>query len=215
LFMSKQLLLSTVVILLLLTLCYPSSAQASSKIDVELQAVLDKSPPSELISIIVIFKDKPAEDQINILKTVHKMEITYVYRIINGVAGKAPAEEIPKIAEYEWVKEVWLDKRVYAMPDKAINTSELIERLQKENITVTITVTQPTTVTTTITSTLTQPTTVTSTQTEARTVTQTTTLTTTAIKEVPVDTTSYIAAIIALIIIIIILATLLIRRRRT
>jgi hypothetical protein len=73
------------------------------------------------------------------------------------------------------------------------------------------TVTQPTTVTTTITSILTQPTTVTSTQTEARTVTQTTT----AIKEVPVDTTPYIATIIALIIIIIILATLLIRRRRT
>jgi hypothetical protein len=77
------------------------------------------------------------------------------------------------------------------------------------------TVTQPTTVTTTITSTLTQPTTVTSTQTEARTVTQTTTLTTTAIKEVAVDTTPYIATIIALIIIIIILAILLIRRRRT
>jgi len=73
------------------------------------------------------------------------------------------------------------------------------------------TVTQPTTVTTTITSTLTQPTTVTSTQTEVRTVTQTTT----AIKEVPVDTTPYIATIIALIIIIIILAILLIRRRRT
>jgi len=73
------------------------------------------------------------------------------------------------------------------------------------------TVTQPTTVTTTITSTLTQPTTVISTQTEVRTVTQTTT----AIKEVPVDTTPYIATIIALIIIIIILAILLIRRRRT
>jgi hypothetical protein len=78
----------------------------------------------------------------------------------------------------------------------------------------TVTLTQPTTVTTTVTSTLTQPTTVTSTQTEVRTLTQTTTLTTTAIKEVPVDTTPYIAAIIALIIIIIILAILLIRRRR-
>ena len=75
----------------------------------------------------------------------------------------------------------------------------------------TVTLTQPTTVTTTITSTLTQPTTVTSTQTEVRTVTQTTT----AIKEIPVDTTPYIATIIALIIIIIILAILLIRRRRT
>jgi hypothetical protein len=96
---------------------------------------------------------------------------------------------------------------------------------QTATITKTTTITQPTTVTTTITSTLTQPTTVTSTQTETKTVTQpttvtstqtvtqTTTLTTTTIKEVPVDATPYIAAIIALIIIIIILAILLVRRR--
>jgi PGF-pre-PGF domain-containing protein len=83
-------------------------------------------------------------------------------------------------------------------------------------VTTTITETKTTTTTATLTqlttTTLTQPTTVT--KTEATTVTQTTMLTTTAIKEVAVDATPYIAAIIALIIIIIILAILPIKRRR-
>ena len=84
---------------------------------------------------------------------------------------------------------------------------------QPTTITTTSTITQPTTITTT----LTQPTitTLTTTQTETRTITQTTALTTTEIKEVAVDTTPYVAAIIALIIVIILLAILLIRRRIT
>jgi FtsZ-binding cell division protein ZapB len=108
-------------------------AQSSQKIDMELQKVLETAPSSELIAIIIVFQDKPTEDQLDTLNTIHKMEITFVYRIINGVAGRAPAEEIPKIAEYEWVKGILLDKKVYTMPDKTIKTSELIEMLQKEN----------------------------------------------------------------------------------
>lgn len=108
-------------------------AQPSDKLDAELQQVLERANPSDLIGIIIVFQDKPVEDQINTLKTAHKTEITYVYKIINGVAGKAPAGDIPKIAEYDWVKEIWLDKKVYATPNETVETSKLIETLQKEN----------------------------------------------------------------------------------
>ncbi len=108
-------------------------AKSSSKIDGELQRVLERSSPSEPIAVIVMFQGKPTDEQIDLLKTEHKMNITCVYKIIDGVAGRAPAEEIPKIAEYEWVKEVWLDRKVYATQDKTVETSQLIDELQREN----------------------------------------------------------------------------------
>jgi len=111
----------------------PVSAKPSGKIDAELQKVLEQSSPSEPIAIIVIFQSKPTEEQIDLLKTEHRMNITYIYEIIDGVAGRAPAEEIPKIAEYEWVREVWLDRKVYATQDKTVETSQLIDELQREN----------------------------------------------------------------------------------
>jgi hypothetical protein len=130
--MNRLSLLPIILLGILATMPYLALAQPSEKIDIELQKVLETADPSDLIAIIIVFQDKPTEDQINTLKTIHKMEITYVYKIINGAAGKAPAEEIPKIAEYEWVKEIWLDKKVYVAPDKTVETSKLIETLQKE-----------------------------------------------------------------------------------
>jgi len=122
-------------ILILISVLIPCSVltQPIEKIDIELRKVLETVNPSELIAIIIVFQDKPTEDQINTLKTVHKMEITYVYKIINGVAGRVSAEDIPKIATYNWVKEIWLDRKVYVTTESAINTSKLIENLQKEN----------------------------------------------------------------------------------
>lgn len=108
-------------------------AKSFDKVDLELQDVLERSNPSEPIGIIVVFYEEPSEDQINVLKTVHKMNISYVYKIIYAIAGKAPAGEIPKIAEYDWVKEIWLDKKVYVTGDKAVEVSQLIDGLQKEN----------------------------------------------------------------------------------
>lgn len=128
-----RLLLLFILMEILIVMNYPVFSKPLNKMDVELQMVLEKSNPSELISIIVVFHDEPTEDQINILKTVHKMNVTYVYRIIDGIAGKAPAEETPKIAEYDWVKEIWLDRKVYPMSDKTVKISELIEMFQKEN----------------------------------------------------------------------------------
>jgi predicted RNase H-like nuclease (RuvC/YqgF family) len=118
---------------LLTAISSPAFAKPSGKIDAELQKVLEQSSPSEPIAIIVIFQSKPTEEQIDLLKTEHKMNVTYIYEIIDGVAGRAPAEEIPKIAEYEWVKEVWLDRKVYATQDKTVETSQLIDELQREN----------------------------------------------------------------------------------
>jgi hypothetical protein len=118
--------------LILIFLC-SVFAQQYDKIDVELQEILEKSDPSKIINIIIVFKDKPNEDQLNILRINHKMEITHVYKIINGVAGKMQAGEIIKIANYDWVKEIWLDKKVYATSDKTMETSKLIETLQREN----------------------------------------------------------------------------------
>lgn len=95
--MSKLSLFLLVLIGVLATIPYLAFAQPSSdKIDAELQQVLERANPSDLIGIIIVFQDKPTEDQTNTLKTVHKMEITYVYKIIDGVAGKTPAGEIPK-----------------------------------------------------------------------------------------------------------------------
>jgi len=130
--MSKPLLV-LVLIGILATMPCSAFAQLSDKIDAELQAVLARSDPTDLIGIIIVFQDKPTEEQINTLKTVPEMDITYVYSIIPGVAGKAPAGEIPKIAKYDWVREIWLDKMVYVTSNKTVETSKLIETLQKEN----------------------------------------------------------------------------------
>jgi len=129
----KGLLLFLVLMGTLAALSSSVLAQPSSKIDPELQAVLSKSTPFELINIIVVFQSKPTDDQVNTLKTAHGMIIMYRYSIINGVAGKAPATEIPKIAEYDWVKEIWLDKAVYTLTDKTVKVSELMEALEEEN----------------------------------------------------------------------------------
>ena len=103
----------------------------SEKIDIELQEILKKSNPSEIIGIIIVFQDKPTEEQLNTLRINHKMEITHVYKIINGIAGKAQAGEIIKIANYDWIKKIWLDKKVYVMSNKTLEISELIETIQK------------------------------------------------------------------------------------
>ena len=110
-----------------------ATAHPQDKIDAELRAVVEKSDSFEPIGIIIVFRNKPTEDQVNTLKAVHKMEIAYVYKMINGVAGKVPAGEISKIAEYDWVKEIWLDRKVYTMPSRTVETSGLIETLQEEN----------------------------------------------------------------------------------
>jgi len=83
-----------------------ANVQRPDKIDNELQQVFNTAKPSDLISIIIVFKDKPIEDQLSTLEKVHSSEITYNYTIINAIAGKALAEEIPKIAEYDWVKQI-------------------------------------------------------------------------------------------------------------
>lgn len=108
-------------------------AQPLEKIDAELRKVLEVANPSDPVAIIVIFQGRPTEEQLNTLRVVNKMEISYVYKIIDGVAGRAPAEEVPKIAGYDWVKEVWLDKKVYATSGRAVETSKLIESLQEKN----------------------------------------------------------------------------------
>jgi len=112
---------------------YLASTQSVEKIDIELRKILGTVSPSELIAIIIVFQDKPTEEQLNTLKTVHKMQIVYVYKIIDGVAGRAPAGEIPKIAEYDWIKEIWLDRKVYVTTERTVDTSKFIESLQKEN----------------------------------------------------------------------------------
>jgi hypothetical protein len=131
-FINKQLLSFVLIEIIVMMPCL-ALAQPLDKIDAELRMVLERSAPSELIGIIIVFQDRPTEDQLNTLKTIHKMEITHVYRIINGVAGRVPAGEIPKIAKYEWVKEIWLDRKVYVTSSKTVETSELIGTFQEEN----------------------------------------------------------------------------------
>ncbi|MEM2240535.1 MAG: hypothetical protein QXL27_09605 [Candidatus Bathyarchaeia archaeon] len=128
----KKLLLPILIVVIIM-MNYLALAKPSDKMDIELQAVLEMSNPSEPIGVIVVFHEEPTEDQIDALRTVHKMNISYVYKIIHAIAGKAPAGEIPKIAEYDWVKEIWLDKKVYVTEDKAVETSQLIDKLQGES----------------------------------------------------------------------------------
>jgi hypothetical protein len=56
--------------------------------------------PSDPVAIIVTFQDRPTGERLNTLKTVNEMEISHVYKMIDGVAGKAPARKVPKIAKY-------------------------------------------------------------------------------------------------------------------
>ena len=128
----KRLSLFILIFILAMISC-PVHAQSSSKIDPDLQAVLNNADPSESINIIILFYDPPSDDQIDILKSTHKMEITYVYAIINGVAGSVKAGEIPKIAKYDWVKEIRLDKKVYGTLSRTVEISKLLEGFQREN----------------------------------------------------------------------------------
>jgi cell division protein FtsB len=125
--MNKKMLFLLIGILLMFNFAFAQS----EKIDIELQEILKKSNPSEIIGIIIVFQDKPTEEQLNTLRINHKMEITHVYKIINGIAGKAQAGEIIKIANYDWIKKIWLDKKVYVMSNKTLEISELIETIQK------------------------------------------------------------------------------------
>lgn len=129
----RRLLFTIFLIGILIWASTTSSTQSLAKIDAELQAILEKATPTDLIRVIVVFQDKPTEEQIEALTSVHRMKITYKYRIINGVAGEVPAGEIPEIAKYEWIKQIWLDRKVYATTNQSIETSKLIESLQKEN----------------------------------------------------------------------------------
>ena len=108
-------------------------AQSSSKIGPELQEVLNRLDPTERVNIIIVFQDRPSDNQIDILKSIHKMEVTHVYTIIDGVAGSVNAGEVPKIADYDWVKEIWLDKKVYGTSSSAVEMSKMLELIQREN----------------------------------------------------------------------------------
>ena len=121
------------VLLVFILLTVPRSLGSKDKVDEELLKVLETADPADMIRVIITFHNKPTEEQLKTLREEHGMDIARVYRIIHGLAGMIRAGEVLKVAEYEWVKEIWLDRKVYTMPDKTVKASELIETLQKEN----------------------------------------------------------------------------------
>jgi len=87
----------------------------SDKIDPALLALIRENPSSEIRVIVELFK-RPTNEQIEMLKG-DGMNVTHVYRIINAVAGTAPAGKIERIAGHPWVKKVWLDRTVRALEE--------------------------------------------------------------------------------------------------
>ena len=107
-------------------------SKPSDKIDGELLTLIRSKSPSDPISILLVFQDIPLEEQLNTLQTAHKMKITYVYTIINGIAGIAPAGEIIEIAEYSWIEAIWPDRKMYT-DSTTLETSKLLNELQTKN----------------------------------------------------------------------------------
>ena len=90
-------------------------AAQSDKIDPALLGLIRKNPSSE-VRIIVELLERPTNEQIEVLKG-DGMNVTHVYKIINAVAGRAPAGKIERIAGHPWVKKVWLDRTVRALEE--------------------------------------------------------------------------------------------------
>lgn len=84
------------------------------KVNIDFEVTLGNSL-SETVKVVVVLHQEPTEDQINLLKTVHNMSISRLYSIIPAIAGKLPIDEVFEIIKYEWVKEVWLDEKLYVM----------------------------------------------------------------------------------------------------
>ena len=76
---------------------------------------MNKRKSKQNVDVIIIFKETPSKKHIQSLKK-HEAEIKYVYKYIPGVAARLPVEEIEKIAVYDWVKKVELERRVCAFP---------------------------------------------------------------------------------------------------
>jgi hypothetical protein len=99
-------------------------AAQSDKIDPALLGLTRKNPSSE-VRIIVGLLERPTNEQIEVLKG-DGMNVTHVYKIINAVAGTAPAGKIERIAGHPWVKKVWLDRTVRALEENE-PTNETLE----------------------------------------------------------------------------------------
>jgi hypothetical protein len=106
-----------VIYALLFILLIPLTALTaqSDKIDPALLGLIRENTSSD-VRIIVELIERPTNEQIEVLKE-DGMNVTHVYRIINAVAGTAPAGKIERIAGHPWVKKVWFDRTVRALEE--------------------------------------------------------------------------------------------------
>lgn len=103
------------IILLLLLLLPVTSIQGSpvDKIDPRLRPLIDKSG-EEIIPVIIELYTPPNEQQIEDLERCG-LVVDKVFKIINAVSGKITSKNIYMIAEFSWVKNIWLDSKKYAL----------------------------------------------------------------------------------------------------
>jgi len=82
--------------------------------------IISKTPPTENVSVIILFENKPTPADISIIKS-DGASIKHQYTIIDAVAAKVPAQAADKIAKRAFVKLVEPDYEVKLVLDKSIS----------------------------------------------------------------------------------------------
>ena len=110
----KKLLLT----LLMFSFIIFSSVEAGRVKD-DLSLIISKSPPTEEISVIILFREKPKLAEIDEIRA-EGATVKYTYSIINAIAARVPVNAIERIAAKPFVELVEPDYEVELVLDDSI-----------------------------------------------------------------------------------------------
>ncbi len=85
----------------------------------DLSEIVNKTPATEKIKVIILFHGKPMPTDISTIKS-DGAKIKHQYNIINGISAEIPAQAAKKIAKRTFVKLVEPDYKVKLVLDKSI-----------------------------------------------------------------------------------------------
>lgn len=109
-------LFSQLLIFFLITFILSLPLAKAGRIKDDLHSIISKLSPTEEISVIISFYEKPKAAEIDMIKA-DGAKVKYVYSIINGIAAKVPANAIERIAEKPFVELVEPDYEVKLVLD--------------------------------------------------------------------------------------------------
>ncbi len=114
----KKLFLSLLTFLLIAFTVSPFLVEAG-RIKDDLHSIISKLSPTEKISVIILFYEKPKAAEIDAIKA-EGAKIKYIYSIINGIAAKVPVNAIERIAAMPFIELIEPDYEVKLVLDDSV-----------------------------------------------------------------------------------------------